>query len=187
MGALKFEQTPLTGLILIEPVFRQDERGLFCRTFCRDEFIAEGLPGEFVQSSTSYNRIRGIVRGLHYQIGPGGSPLDAAEGKLVRCTRGAIFDVAVDIRPDSPTFGRWHGVELSADNRRSLYIPPGFAHGFQALAESEVYYQITCSYDSDLQRGIRWDDPRVAVAWPVKKSLLSPRDQALPELAALGK
>ncbi len=187
MGSLKFEQTPLDGLLLIEPLFRQDERGLFCRTFCRDEFLAAGLPGEFVQASTSYNRIRGIIRGMHFQIARGGGPLDAAEGKLVRCTRGSIFDVAVDIRPSSPTFGRWHGVELSADNRRSLYIPPGFAHGFQALAESEVYYQISCSYDSELQRGIRWNDPKVDVNWPLKKPLLSPRDQELPELAAIGR
>ena len=182
MNCLTFKTTELAGLVVVEPNVHPDDRGVFARTFCRDEFSAAGLPGDFVQSSTSFNRFRGILRGLHFQLDAAGKP---AEGKLVRCTRGSIFDVAVDIRPESPTFGRWHSEILTADNRRSLFIPPGFAHGFQALEDqSEVYYQITVRYEPERQRGIRWDDKTIAINWPVSKTILSEADKALPELTA---
>lgn len=167
----------LDGAFVVEAEPQADERGLFARTFCRDTFRAQGLHGDFVQCNSSYNRRRGTLRGLHFQAAP------HEEIKLVRCTQGAIFDVAVDLRPDSATFCRWRAVELSADNRRALYVPAGFAHGFQTLTdEAEVFYQMSAAYVPDLARGVRWNDPAFAIAWPVEPPILSGRDAAFPDV-----
>lgn len=156
-----FTPTPIPGALLIDLEPQADERGFFARSLCVEEFARHGLEGRMVQQSLSWNPRRGTLRGLHYQAAP------HAEDKLVRVTRGAIFDVIVDLRPGSTTFGHWHGVELNADNRRQLYIPKGLAHGFQTLEDnSEVFYQMTVPFHSDAPRGIRWDDPSLAIAWP---------------------
>jgi dTDP-4-dehydrorhamnose 3,5-epimerase len=173
---MRFTETALAGLFIvdIEPI--ADERGHFARTFCAEEFARAGLPGEFVQCSTSFNRRRGTLRGLHFQAEP------CPEGKLVRCTRGAIFDVALDLRPGSPTYCRWHASELTAENARALHIPPGFAHGFQTLVDgTEILYQMTVSYRADLARGVRWNDPAFGIAWPLPEPILTPRDAAYPD------
>jgi dTDP-4-dehydrorhamnose 3,5-epimerase len=176
---MRFVELSLPGTIVVEPELRQDERGFFARTWCREAFAARGLATSWAQCSTSYNRRRGTLRGLHYQAEP------CPETKLVRCTAGAVFDVVVDLRPESPAFGRWAAVELSADNRRQLYIPAGLAHGFQTLTDdAEVFYQISAAYRPDLQRGVRWDDPALAIAWPeCAERIVSPRDRAFPRLA----
>jgi dTDP-4-dehydrorhamnose 3,5-epimerase len=176
-----FTALPLGDAWLIEPERIQDERGFFARTFSTEEFLARGLVTAIVQCSVSYNRRRGTLRGLHFQAAP------HAEVKSVTCTRGAVFDVIVDLRPDSPTFKRWASVELSAENRRLVYIPKGFAHGFQTLVDdTEVCYRISTAYIPEAARGIRWDDPEVAVAWPVEdQRVISARDLGLPTLAAL--
>jgi dTDP-4-dehydrorhamnose 3,5-epimerase len=156
---------------------RPDPRGYFARSFCAREFAAHGLPSAFVQCNVSFNTHRGTLRGMHWQAEP------YPDGKLVRCTSGAIFDVAVDLRPGSPTLHRWVGVELTALNGRALYIPAGFAHGFQALADdTEVFYQMTEAYHGDLSRGARWNDPAFAIAWPLPPSAISERDQAWPDV-----
>ncbi len=174
---MRFQKTPLPGAWLIEPEPIEDERGSFMRTFCREEFGAAGLPTDFVQCNLSHNRHQGGLRGLHYQKPP------HEEGKLVRCTSGAIFDVIVDIRPGSPTYCRWFGVELTRANRRALYVPPGFAHGFQALeAESEVFYQMTEYFRPGHGAGLRWNDPAFGIEWPLPNPTLSGRDAALPLL-----
>ena len=174
---MRFAPSALQGLVVVEPQPTEDERGSFARVFCMEEFAAAGLPTAFPQCNVSVNRRRGTLRGLHWQDEP------HPEGKLVRCTRGAIWDVAVDLRPDSPTFHRWLGFELTAANGRALYIPPGFAHGFQTLEEdTEVFYQMTESYRSGLARGARWNDPAFGIAWPLPDPILSPRDAAHPAL-----
>jgi dTDP-4-dehydrorhamnose 3,5-epimerase len=176
-----FTPTPIRGALLIDLESQADERGFFARNLCVEEFARHGLDGRMVQQSLSWNPRRGTLRGLHYQAAP------HAEDKLVRVTRGAIFDVIVDHRPDSATFGRWHGVELSADNRRQLYIPKGLAHGFQTLEDnSEVFYQMTVPFHPDAPRGIRWDDPTLAIAWPLpglarQEGRISARDCAWPD------
>jgi dTDP-4-dehydrorhamnose 3,5-epimerase len=170
-----FEQTRLEGLWLIKPERRGDARGYLTRTFCADEFAGHGLPTDFPQCNTTYNAARGIVRGMHWQAEP------RPEGKLVRCTRGAVFDVAVDLRDGSATLHQWVGAILSAENGDALYIPPGFAHGYQTLADdAEIFYQMTEGYDPGLARGARWDDPAFAIAWPLPASVLSDRDQSHP-------
>lgn len=175
-----FSKLPLAGALLIEPERREDERGFFARTFCAEEFAARGLVPAVAQCNISFNRRQGTLRGLHYQRAP------HAEVKLVRCTRGALHDVIVDIRPGSPTFARWFAVELSAENRTMLYIPEGFAHGFQTLAEdTELFYQMSTAYVPQAAAGIRWDDPEVAIEWPVAARMISASDQALPTLAQL--
>jgi dTDP-4-dehydrorhamnose 3,5-epimerase len=174
---MKFLALPLEGAFLVEIEARVDERGLFARTYCEDEFKAHGLPSSFVQCNTSFNASRGILRGLHYQTEP------RPEAKLVRCTRGAIFDVIVDLRPDSPTYGRWYGAELTADNRKALFIPVGFAHGFQTLEDnSEVFYQMSEFYDGNLARGVRWNDPSFGISWPIVPPMISKRDARYPDL-----
>ncbi len=166
-----FTPTELAGVWRIDLERRADLRGQFARSFCAEEFAAHGLPAGFVQCNISCNARRGTLRGLHWQADP------HPEGKLVRCTRGAIFDVAVDLRPGSPTLHRWIGVELSADNGSALFIPPGFAHGFQTLADTtEVFYQMTEPYRPGLSRGARWDDPAFGIQWPLPDPLLSERD-----------
>ena len=177
---MRFAETPLRGCFLIELAPMGDARGSFVRTFCASEFGAQGLATDFVQTSVSSNRRKGTLRGLHFQSVP------AMEEKLVRCDRGAVFDVAVDLRPDSATFSRWYGAELSEDNDRELFIPRGFAHGFQTLTdEARVTYQIAPEFRPELSAGIRWDDPTVGVAWPLAPAEQSERDLALPTLADL--
>ncbi|WP_029008333.1 dTDP-4-dehydrorhamnose 3,5-epimerase [Azospirillum halopraeferens] len=173
-----FEPTPLAGAFLLQPVPHHDERGFFARSYCRREFEEHGLNPDIAQCSISHNRLRGTLRGLHYQAAP------CPEVKLVRCTRGALFDVIVDLRPGSPDRGRWFGAELTAANGFALYIPAGFAHGFVTLADdTEAYYQISAFFEPELARGVRWDDPDLAIAWPIEPSVISARDRALPCLA----
>lgn len=179
-----FSATPLAGAYLLDIEPRGDARGFFARTVCRDEFAKYGLDADFVQQSVSWNPLRGTLRGLHYQADP------HAEDKLVRVTHGAVYDVIVDIRANSPTRGKWFGVELSADNRRQIYIPKGFAHGFQATqADTEVLYEMTVPFHSGAPRGIRWNDPDLAISWPLPvndgdASQLSAADATLPFWAA---
>lgn len=179
--AVKFTPTGLPGafVIDIEPI--EDPRGFFARTVCAEQFAQHGLNAHFVQQSVSYNARAGTLRGMHYQTAP------HAEEKLVRITRGAVFDVIVDLRRDCPTFGRWFGVELSADNRRQLYIPRGVAHGFQTtLPDTEVLYQMTVPFHPDAPRGLRWDDPSVEIAWPdCDERVISDKDRVLPQLGEL--
>ncbi len=169
-----FHEVGLAGAYLIEPERSEDDRGFLARTWCRREFEARGLDPRLAQCSVSFNARRGTLRGLHYQAAP------FAEVKLVRCTRGSVFDVIVDLRPDSPTFTRWAAFELTADDHRMLYVPEGFAHGFQTLADqTEVFYQISESFDPASARGVRWDDPAFGIVWPPAGSrVLSDRDRA---------
>lgn len=156
-----FTETKLKGAHIIEPQPIEDERGFFARTFCQDEFKAHGLNPCVAQCNISYNKKKGTLRGLHYQAPP------HAEAKLVRCARGAIYDVIVDLRPESPTFKQWLSVELTAANRRMLYVPERFAHGFQTLEDdTEVFYQMSELYHPECARGVRWDDPAFRVIWP---------------------
>jgi dTDP-4-dehydrorhamnose 3,5-epimerase len=172
---MRFTPTDLQGLVAVELERFEDERGSFARAFCSHEFGLAGLPTVFPQCNISVNLRRGTLRGLHWQEEP------YPEGKLVRCTRGAIWDVAVDLRRESSTFRCWFGVELTAANGCALYIPPGFAHGFQTLEDSsEVFYQMSNTYQPSLARGARWDDPAFGIAWPLPDPILSPRDAAYP-------
>jgi dTDP-4-dehydrorhamnose 3,5-epimerase len=173
---MKFTPTKLSGLLIVEPEFKTDERGFFARSWCAGEMIENGLNPQLSQCSISFNAKVGTLRGLHYQDYP------KPEDKLVRCTMGRIFDVAVDIRPDSDTYLEWFGIELSAENRLGLYIPRGFAHGFQTLCDGcEVFYMISEFYDPALSRGMRYDDPKIGVEWPVKGNIIiSDRDLNFP-------
>lgn len=176
---MKFLPTPLAGAYIVELAPIEDERGFFARSFCQDEFRQHGLDPAVAQCNVSFNRRRGTLRGLHYQAAP------RAEAKLVRCTRGAIWDVIVDLRKGVPTARRWHAEELTADNRRALYIPAGFAHGFQTLVDdSEVLYQMSEFYHPESARGVRWDDPTLAIRWPLADPVMSPRDRAFPAFDA---
>ncbi len=173
-----FIPTKLSGVYIIEPEPHQDARGFFARTFCAREFGEQGLATEFVQCSISANRTRGTLRGLHYQLPP------ACETKLVRCTSGAIYDVVVDLRKDSPTCLQHLGVELTAQNRRALYIPGMFAHGLQTLAdETEVFYQISEFYAPDKSAGLRFDDPKLGIQWPLPVTVINDKDRNWPLLA----
>jgi dTDP-4-dehydrorhamnose 3,5-epimerase len=174
---MRFQDIQPFGATIIEPEPSMDERGLFARLFDVDAFRAHNLPTEFVQASASYNRWRGTLRGLHYQADP------HAEGKLVRCTAGAVFDVIVDVRPSSPNFGRWQSFELSRDNRLTLFVPPGFAHGFETLADdTEILYQMTHPHVPGAERGVVWNDRDLAIVWPLQPTVMSERDQHLPPL-----
>jgi dTDP-4-dehydrorhamnose 3,5-epimerase len=173
---MQFTETALPGvyLIALEPI--EDERGFFARTYCQDEFQRHGLNPAIAQCSVSHNRRAGTLRGMHYQAAP------KMEAKLVRCIRGALYDVVVDVRPESPTYGRWIGVELTATNGRQLYIPEGCAHGFQTLEDdTDVYYQISEFYHPECSRGIRWNDPAIRIEWPAGTRTISPRDQQYPD------
>ncbi|HEY1790637.1 MAG TPA: dTDP-4-dehydrorhamnose 3,5-epimerase [Verrucomicrobiae bacterium] len=175
---MKFTETSLAGAYIIEPELREDSRGFFARTFCAREFGEKGLAGGFVQCSVSMTRERGTIRGLHFQIAP------AAEAKLVRCTVGALYDVIVDLRPDSKTYLQHIGVELTARNRRALYVPEMFAHGFQTLeGDTEVFYQISTYFAPDLARGLRFDDPKLGVKWPLPVATMSEKDRHWPLLS----
>lgn len=178
---MKIEPLPLDGLFRIIPEPVHDIRGLFARCFSSSALAAAGLETEFVEWSVSNNIRGGTLRGLHFQAAP------HLETKLVQCVRGAIFDVAVDLRPNSPTRGKWYAVELSAANRHMLYIPKGFAHGYQTLADdTEILYYISEVYHPEASRGIRWNDPDLAITWPpAPERIMSERDAKLPLLAEL--
>jgi dTDP-4-dehydrorhamnose 3,5-epimerase len=171
-----FDETAIAGVCVVRPEQIEDERGFFARTWDGAEFATRGLSAQVVQCSISFNRRRGTLRGLHYQAEP------HEESKLVRCTAGAIFDVALDLRPGSPTFLDWVGVELSAHNRSALYVPEGCAHGFLTLTdEAEVLYQMTQVYVPEAARGVRWDDPAFAIEWPGEVDVINERDRAYPD------
>jgi dTDP-4-dehydrorhamnose 3,5-epimerase len=166
-----FEETPLRGAYVITLDAIEDDRGFFARQFCQREFAAHGLMTRVAQANTSFNASRGTLRGLHYQLAP------KAESKLVRCVSGAVHDVILDIRKGSDTFGQAFGRELSPANRKMMFVPPGFAHGFITLADStELLYLMDEFYTSELERGIRWNDERFSVAWPIPPQFVSPRD-----------
>jgi dTDP-4-dehydrorhamnose 3,5-epimerase len=178
---MKFTETRLRGAYVIEPEPDADERGFFARTWSRSEFAARGLDPDLSECAISFNHRSGTLRGLHYQVVP------FEETKLVRCTAGAIYDVIVDLRADSQTRGAWQAFELSAANRRLLYVPKGFAHGFQTIADNtEVHYQLTGHYAPSHARGVRWDDPALGVEWPaVSQRIMSSRDRQLPVMQAV--
>lgn len=174
-----FTETNIPGAYVIDLEPIPDDRGFFARAFCRDEFAAHGLTTEVAQCNLSLSTERGTLRGMHYQVAP------HREAKLVRCTRGRFFDVCLDLRPDSPTFTQWTGVELSADNRRALFIPEGCAHGFLTLEDdTEIYYQISAAYAPDAQRGVRYDDPAFGIDWPGEVRTVKARDMAYPDFDA---
>lgn len=174
-----FAEASLPGVWVIEPEKLQDERGFFARVWCQHEMAARGLSIALVQSNISFNNQKGTLRGLHYQASP------YAEVKLVRCTRGALYDVVVDLRAESPTFKRWMAVELTADNYKLLYIPVGCAHGFQTLADNtEVFYQMSEFYHPECARGVRWNDPAFGVVWPLEAKIISEKDQHYPDFTA---
>ena len=173
---MKFHPLILDGAFLIDLESTADERGSFARTFCIREFAALGLDPRVTQCNISYNRRRGTLRGMHYQVAP------YAEAKLVRCISGAIYDVIIDLRPGSVTRMRWIGVELNAADRGQLYIPAGFAHGFQTLCnDSEVFYQISEYYSPEHGRGVRWDDRAFAIRWPLADAIISDKDRSYPD------
>lgn len=171
-----FRETGIAGVVVIEPERLADDRGFFARTWCAEEFAARGLDPSSAQCSVSFNRRRHTIRGMHYQLAP------HEESKLVRCTRGAIHDVALDLRPSSPTFCRSVGVELSMDNRLALFVPPGCAHGFLTLDDDvEVLYQISPRFEPSASAGVRWDDPRFGIEWPASPVVISERDATYPD------
>jgi dTDP-4-dehydrorhamnose 3,5-epimerase len=166
-----FAEAGLPGVYEVQIDPKPDERGFFARTWCHDEFASKGLDSRLVQCSLSYNARKGTLRGLHFQVPP------HAETKLVRCTKGSIYDVVLDLRQESKAFRRWIGVRLSADKRNSLYIPKGCAHGFLTLEDdTEVFYQMSDFYDADSSRGVRWNDPAFGIVWPAKVEIISSRD-----------
>jgi dTDP-4-dehydrorhamnose 3,5-epimerase len=176
-----FTESPLRGAYVVELERLTDERGFFARSYCAEEFAARGLGLELRQCSVSYNARKGTLRGMHYQ----GAPHE--EHKLVRCTAGAIFDVIIDVRESSPTYRHWFGTELTAANRRSLFIPPGFAHGFLSLTDhAEVYYMISVAHAPEFSRGLRWNDPVFGIDWPLAPTVISARDAAYPLLDVSG-
>jgi dTDP-4-dehydrorhamnose 3,5-epimerase len=174
---LKFTPVSIEGAFIVELEPLGDERGFFARSFCQEEFRQQGIDPLVAQCNISFNRQRGTLRGLHYQIRP------HEEAKLVRCTQGAIWDVIVDLRENSQTRYRWFAVELTAENRQALYVPRGLAHGFQTLSDnSEVFYQMSEFYQPESARGVRWDDPVIGITWPVDNPVLSQRDKSYPLL-----
>lgn len=173
-----FTETELPGAYIIELEKRADDRGFFARTWCQNEFEQHGLVARIVQVNMSSNHKKGTLRGMHYQLAP------HSETKLVRCTKGGIYDVIIDLRPDSPSYLRWIGVELTEDNYRMLYVPEGFAHGFQTLADNtEVTYQVSAFYTPGAERGARYNDPRFAIEWPLPVAVISEKDAAWPDYA----
>ncbi|MCU1240410.1 MAG: rmlC [Candidatus Acidoferrum typicum] len=173
-----FSKTKLPGVFVIEPGRHDDDRGFFARTFCREEFVARGLNADVAQCNVSFNKRKGTLRGMHYQVPP------SAEVKLVRCTAGAIFDVIIDLRESSPTFRQHLAVELFAGTGKMLYVPEGFAHGFQTLVDdTEVFYQMSHPYAPECARGVRWDDPAFGIDWPSAERILLDRDRNYPDFA----
>lgn len=176
-----FTRTILKDAMLVDLEKHEDERGFFARTWCRREFEAQGLNPRLAQCNISFNPHQGTLRGMHFQIKP------HEEAKLVRCARGSLFDAIIDLRPDSPTYKRHFGVALTADNRRMLYVPEGFAHGFLTLEDAtEVFYQISVCYAPESQRGVRWNDPAFGIDWPAEPKLISGRDRSYPDFDPRG-
>jgi dTDP-4-dehydrorhamnose 3,5-epimerase len=170
---LTFDETCIEGAFIVEPEPRGDQRGRFARVWCAAEFADHGIHATWVQANAGFSTKRGTLRGLHFQLAP------AAEAKLVRCTRGALFDVVVDMREDSPTRHRWFGAELTEDNSRSVYMPEGCAHGYLTLRPAtELSYLTSASYAPELERGVRYDDPLLQIAWPAEPDVISERDAA---------
>lgn len=172
-----FEPLSVSGAFLVRSEPLLDERGLFARVWCAEEFLRHGIAMQPLQANVGFSPRRGTLRGLHYQVAPD------LEAKLVRCTRGAIYDVVVDLRPDSPSYLRWCGVQLNADELCSVYVPPLCAHGYLTLSDNcEVYYQASAPYAPHSARGVRWDDPLLAISWPVAVEVVSERDRSWPLL-----
>lgn len=170
---MKFLETKLKGSFIIIPERIEDERGFFARTFCRREFEAHGLNPNLVQCNISFNKQKGTLRGMHYQLPP------HAETKLVRCTAGAIYDVIIDLRAESPTYKEWYAAELTAENHQMLYVPEGFAHGYETLTDStEAAYQVSEFYSPEGERGVRWNDPVFSIVWPLPVAEISHKDAA---------
>ncbi|WP_226704811.1 dTDP-4-dehydrorhamnose 3,5-epimerase [Microbulbifer elongatus] len=173
---MKFVETPLSGAYIVDIDPISDDRGFFSRAFCIDEFEELGIEGKVLQANLSWNPKAGTLRGMHYQVEP------YQETKLVRCTQGALYDVIIDLRKDSSTFGQSYGVELSASNRRALFVPRGFAHGFVTLSDNtEAYYLVSERYQPGSERGIRWSDPRFAIDWPLIPDVISDKDANWPD------
>lgn len=169
---MKFIDTRFSGLYLIEPERLADDRGFFARTWCKREFIEHGLNPDLAQCNISFNRHRGTLRGMHHQVAP------HEEAKVVRCTSGGIYDVVVDLRSESKTYKQWLSVELTADNRRMIFIPEGFSHGFMTLQDNtEVFYQMSTFYDPACARGVRYDDPAFGIKWPLEIAVISDKDR----------
>ncbi|MBF8263345.1 MAG: dTDP-4-dehydrorhamnose 3,5-epimerase [Parachlamydiales bacterium] len=170
-----FKEQKLKGVFVIEPEKKEDNRGFFARTYCSEEFQKRGLVDCAVQCNLSYSKKAGTLRGMHYQAPP------FAEAKLIRCTYGAIFDVMIDLRPESLTYKKWLGIKVNAANRQLLYVPEGFAHGFQTLTDhTEVFYQVSRPFTPEAERGIRWNDPAFGIQWPLAVSVISGKDQVHP-------
>jgi dTDP-4-dehydrorhamnose 3,5-epimerase len=175
---LIFTETKIKGVFIIEPELIKDERGFFSRSFCQDEFEKQGLETSIVQCNISYNKKKGTLRGMHYQAPP------HEEVKMVSCTKGAIYDVVLDLRKESEMYGRWLSIELTDENNKTLYIPKGCAHGFQSLMDNTiVYYQMMEGYHPECARGIRWDDPAFGIQWPFRKAIISEKDSNFPEFS----
>ncbi len=175
---MRFAPTTLQDAVLIELDRHADERGYFARTFCRKEFADAGLETDFVQGNMSFNHVKGTLRGMHFQRAP------HEEVKVVRCISGAIYDVIIDLRPASPSYLKWQGFTLSAENGRQLYVPRGFAHGFLTLCDgAAVVYQVSAFYAPGAEGGVRWNDPRFAIAWPGDVAVASPKDAAWPDFS----
>ena len=171
-----FQGTKLKGSYIILPEKREDERGFFARTWCQKEFEAHGLVSRVAQTNVCFSKSRGTLRGMHYQVAP------CAETKLVRCTRGAIYDVVIDMRPQSPIFKQWMGVELTAGNYKMLYVPENFAHGYQTLEDNtEVIYLVSQFYSSESERGVRYSDPAFGIDWPLEVQVISDKDESWPD------
>lgn len=176
---MNFVDTPIPGVVLIEADRLDDERGYFARVYCEQAFLGAGLPVIWPQCSSAWNRLKGTLRGLHFQDPP------HQEAKLVRCSAGSLFDIVVDLRPEYPTYRAWWGVELSRRNLRTLFVPEGLAHGYQTLEDdSEVHYMISAPHISGVSRGLRWDDPMLGIQWPLPDPVLSAKDRSWPGLEA---
>jgi dTDP-4-dehydrorhamnose 3,5-epimerase len=176
-AAMRFHKAPLAGAFLIECDRQTDSRGFFARLWCRKEFQAQGLVSDFPQENISVNDKAGTLRGLHFQRAPHG------EVKVIRCIRGALYDVMVDLRPNSPTYLSWHAVELNADDYRALYIPQGFAHGFQTISDrTEAQYMVSAYYAPQAESGLRYDDPALNIRWPLPVSVMSDKDKSWPAI-----
>lgn len=175
-----FKEIRLEGAYIIEPEKLEDKRGFFARAWCQKEFEAHGLVSRPAQANISYSKKKGTLRGMHYQVAP------YQETKLVRCTRGAIYDVIIDLRPNSLTYGQWIGVELTAENYKMLFVPKDFAHGFQTLEDNtEVIYQVSQFYSPGSENGIRYDDPAIGIKWPVDVQVISDKDKGWPDYKLL--
>jgi dTDP-4-dehydrorhamnose 3,5-epimerase len=175
---MMFTESGLPGVWIIDIEPQEDERGFFARSWCRREFAARGLNPNVVQCNISFNRRKGTVRGMHFQTAP------HEEARVVRCTSGSVHDVVIDLRPGSDAYGRWTGTDLTAGNRRMLYVPEGFAHGFQTLEdETEVFYLMSQFFAPAAASGVRWNDPAIAIRWPLPVSVISERDRSYPDLA----